>query len=172
MTRSEQTKLRLSKSVNSQDMTVINIWMERQKIYLILINYNQWWQRSSDQQLPPTLTRCTRKREKKNLKYIRIWLIFQLRHFWNWTAIVESVPHTRMVLFWGSQAKIPPLEPWQHLYKIRIRSNHKRKLTMSTSESQELRYIACYKSHKMKFSFPIYQWLYFNKFMNSVKTCL
>lgn len=112
------------------------------------------------------------KKRKKNLKYIRIWLIFQLRHFWNWTAIVEFLPHMRMVLLWGSQAKIPPLEPWQHLYKIRIRSNHKRKLTMSTSESQELRYIVCYKSHKMKFSFPIYQWLYFNKFMNSLKTCL
>lgn len=112
------------------------------------------------------------KKRKKNLKYIRIWLIFQLRHFWNWTAIVEFLPHTRMVLLWSSQAKIPPLEPWQHLYKIRIRSNHKRKLTMSTSESQELRYIVCYKSHKMKFSFPIYQWFYFNKFMNSLKTCL
>lgn len=112
------------------------------------------------------------KKRKKNLKYIRIWLIFQLRHFWNWTAIVEFPPHMRMVLLWGSQAKIPPLEPWQHLYKIWIRSNHKRKLTMFTSESQELRYIVCYKSHKMKFSFPIYQWLYFNKFMNSLKTCL
>lgn len=128
MTRSEQTKLRLSKSVNSQDMTVINILMERQKKYLILINYNQWWQRSSDQQLPPTLTRCTRKRGKKNLKYIRIWLIIQLRHFWNWTAIVEFLPHMRMVLLWGSQAKIPPLEPWQHLYKIWIRSKSQKKI--------------------------------------------
>lgn len=76
---------------------------EKTKEIIRSLLYNQWQQRSSDQQLLPTLTRCIRKREKK-LTLVNQDCLIPTASFLKLDSHSRVSPtHTHIVLLLGSR---------------------------------------------------------------------
>lgn len=127
---------------------------EKTKEIIRSLLYNQWQQRSSDQQLLPTLTRCIRKRKKK-LTLVNQDCLIPTASFLKLDSHSRVSPtHTNIsYCFWARDPKSLHVNPGNICPRSESDQITARKLT-STSKSQELCYFVTTSHKKMKFFFP------------------
>lgn len=142
---------------------------EKTKEIIRSLLYNQWQQRSSDQQLLPTLTRCIRKRKKK-LTLVNQDCLIPTASFLKLDSHSRVSPtHTHHIVV--GLATLSP-STWTLATSVRDPNQIKSQQENWRRLQKAKNCVTLLRHHTKRWNsfFPVYQWLYmyFTTFMNSL----